>query len=55
MKIVFAELDGSCYQSPEEGRWVRVRGPHQAQEGQAWAEGCGLRREAWIHQGGTRT
>ena len=52
---MIAEIDGSCYQSPEEGRWVRVRGPHQAQEGQAWAEGCGLRREAWIHQGGTRT
>ena len=52
---MIAEIDGSCYQSPEEGRWVRVRGPHQAQEGQAWAEGCGLRREAWIHQGGKRT
>ena len=47
--IVFR--DGSCDQSPEEGRWVRVYGQHQAQEGQALPQSRGLRREARIHQG----
>ena len=43
--------DGSCHPCPEEGRWIHLRVPHEAQEGQARPKSRGLLRAARIHQG----